>query len=137
MEIKTKWIWIINITTVVFVVGFVMYSIGHGVGRVEGYMDRKSEENWTSMEEDIINESQYNFEVMRDLFTPMYNDSVTVENAGYIETIYDWSNNTIVEEGGWAFWVNHSRVLSSFYFENKCCYKILFPTWGRIRLMEC
>ena len=47
---------------------------------------------------------------MRDLFTPAYNDTVTVEPAGY--------------DDGWLFWVNHSRVLNSFYFNNQKDYLI-------------
>lgn len=50
----------------------------------------------------------------RDLFTPMNNDTVIVENAGY--------NN------GWLFWINHSRVLNSFYFPDQQNYLIRINT---------
>ena len=64
------------------------------------------------IEADIISDSQYNFQVMRDIFTPMYNDSVTVENTGY--------------DNGFCFWVNHSKVLNSYYFENMQNYLMRF-----------
>ncbi len=93
-------------------------------------------EEFKEIEKDIINESVYNFGVMQDLFTPMYNDSVTVENAGYIETVWDWDNNSKISEGGWCFWVNHSRILDSYWFENKISYKVVIPIFGKIFLME-
>ena len=78
---------------------------------------------FTEIEKDIISDSQYNFEVMRDLFTPMYNDSVTVVSAGY--------------DGGWCFWVNHSRVLNSYFFDNMQSYKIRFSSlFGKIELIN-
>jgi len=64
------------------------------------------------IENDIISDSQYNFQVMRDIFTPMYNDSVTVESAG-------WDN-------GFCFWVNHTQVLNSYYFPDANCYLMRF-----------
>jgi len=64
------------------------------------------------IEADIISDSQYNFQVMRDIFTPMYNDSVTVENAGY--------------DNGFCFWVNHTQVLDSYYFDDANDYLMRF-----------
>ena len=69
-------------------------------------------ETFKEIENDIVSDSQYNFQVMRDIFTPMYNDSVTVENAGY--------------DKGWMFWVNHSKVLNSYYFEDMNNYLMRF-----------
>lgn len=89
------------------------------------------EEKWT-YDENVVK----NYYIMRDLFTPMYQDTVTIENAGFKPTVYDWENNTKISEGGMMFWVNHSRVLSSFYFEDKNCYKILIPNNGEIELIN-
>lgn len=75
------------------------------------------------IEDEIISDSQYNFQVMRDLFTPQYNDSVTVESAGYIN-------------GNWCFWVNHSSVLNSYYFDDLNSYKVAFPWDGKIFLIK-
>jgi len=59
----------------------------------------------------------------RDLFTPMNNDNVTVENAGY--------------DAGWLFWVNHSRTLNSFYFPDQQNYLIKINAIdGDIELLE-
>ena len=91
---------------------------------------------WQEIEKNIISDSQYNFQVMRDLFTPMYNDSVTVKAAGYEPAVYDWNNNSIVSEGSWCFWVNHTHVLNSYYFDNMKCYKVLFPNSGRVKVIE-
>lgn len=91
---------------------------------------------YTGIESDLVNESVYNFGVMRDLFTPMYNDTVVIEWIGYKSAVYDWGNNTKLSEGGYVFWVNHSRVLDSFYFEDAKCYKVLFPTWGHIEILQ-
>jgi Na+-transporting NADH:ubiquinone oxidoreductase subunit NqrB len=67
----------------------------------------------------ICNEKWMKF---RDLFTPMYNDSVTIESAGY--------NN------GWLFWVNHSRVLNSFYFDNQQSYLVVITVDGYIEMIN-
>lgn len=69
------------------------------------------------------NISDFNFEVMRDLFTPMYNDTVTVEHAEYIYGID-------------VFWVNHTRVLNSWFFDDKESYKVAFPLFDKIYLIE-
>lgn len=80
-------------------------------------------DNFKEIEDDIISDSQYNFQVMRDLFTTQYNDSATVENAEY--------------DNGFCFWVNHSRVLNSYYFENMNNYLVRFPrTTGRIEVLN-
>jgi len=80
------------------------------------------ENYYESEEKKSISEGQYNFQVMRDLFTPMYDDSVTVENAGYKE--------------GWLFWVNHTQVLNSYHFSNMKSYLVKIPTMGKIELIN-
>jgi len=80
------------------------------------------ENYYESEEKKSISEGQYNFQVMRDLFTPMYDDSVTVENAGYNK--------------GWLFWVNHTQVLNSYYFSNMNSYLVIIPEMGKIELMN-
>jgi len=102
--------------------------------QVEG--NQISWEGWKEIENKIISDSQYNFQVMRDIFTPIYNDTVTVENAGYKSTVYDWDNNSVISEGGWCFWVNHTQVLNSYYFDNRMSYKVLFPSWGHIEVIN-
>lgn len=80
-------------------------------------------ETWQEIEADIIDDSTYNFQVMRDIFTPMNNDNVTVENAGY--------------DNGWVFWVNHSRVLYSYHFKNMNDYLMRFnSSTDRIELVK-
>lgn len=107
------------------------------INYLEQFEPADSDIDWmVEWEKEILEDSQYNFQVMRDLFTPMYNDTVTVEPAGYKSAEYDWENCTKISEGGWMFWVNHTVVLSSYYFENVKSYKVLFPTDGKIELIE-
>jgi hypothetical protein len=72
-----------------------------------GCMEKTTPENNNVVETDT-------WMLYRDLFTPMNNDTVIVENAGY--------NN------GWLFWINHSRVLNSFYFPDQQNYLIRINT---------
>ena len=89
-----------------------VFGVIHGEQSVPDFMEI----------DDLISDESYNFQVMRDLFTPMYNDSVTVENAEY--------------DDGFCFWVNHTRVLNSYFFDNMKVYHVRIPTWGRIELIK-
>lgn len=82
-------------------------------------------------------ESTDNYLLMRDIFTPMYNDTVTIKQAGYRLTEYEWINNTKIKEGGYLFWVNHTcDYFTSFYYDDAKNYKILIPTDGKIIVLE-
>jgi len=83
-------------------------------------------DTWKSIGNNIIDDSVYNFQAMRDLFTPMYNDTVTVTPMGYRLTEYNWTTNTVIKPGGWMFWVNHTRELWSYNFEDAYNYLVLF-----------
>ena len=108
------------------VIGICVLAIGiFIIALISGFFsiqptEHSSECKECNIETDV---NQYNFQVMRDLFTPMYNDTVTVENAEY--------NN------GYCFWVNHTRELKSYYFSNAHSYLVLFNrTTDRLELLK-
>ncbi|MCK4821303.1 hypothetical protein KA005_36390 [bacterium] len=108
------------------------YKQGYYDGFVKGQneLNETNRAFWLS----ITDETSENFYRMRDLFTPMYNDSVTVEKAGYISGYESLTGSWI--SGGVSFWVNHTRVLNSYYFEDKQSYRVVFPMSGMIYVVN-
>lgn len=71
------------------------------------------------------NDEEYNFRVMRDIFTTSgFDDTIKIECIGYHQF------------GGFVYWVNHSQVCNSFFFNDMHDYKILIPLNGRIQLLN-
>lgn len=77
-----------------------------------------------------------NYLLMRDVFTPMYDDTVTINYIDYKDAVYDWINNTKISDGGYIYWVNHTNMLYSFYYDDAMNYKVLIPTDGKIRVLD-
>lgn len=101
------------------------FSVALYTGINVGY--NKGQERLNDMNMDFWleqeSESQYNFEVMRDLFTPSgYNDTVTIVHAPEV----NWS---------FTYWVNHSNICNSFFFDNMKSYHVLFPMWGKLEVL--
>ena len=96
---------LITIISIIFIAGFLVYY-----------------EKVNELEIHNVDETN-KWMLYRDLFTPMNNDTVTIENAGY--------------DNGWLFWVNHSRVLDSFYFPDQQNYLIKINSLdGDIEILE-
>lgn len=74
-----------------------------------------------AVEESFNPDTHGNYMKMRDLFTPCsWNDTVTISFAGEYWEGFNCTSNT--------FWVNHSNVCDSFYFDDFCCYRVGVPT---------
>ena len=107
-------------------------SLEYNQGYYDGFVKGQNELNetnrafWLS----ITDKDSENFYRMRDLFTPMHNDTVTVEKARYISGYESVTGEWI--SGGISFWVNHTQILNSYYFEDKQSYRVVFPSSGLI-----
>ena len=100
------------------------FTDGYNIGYQEGYNKGYLMGNATMV--DVLDHSFYR---MRDLFTSMPNDTVTVETAGYLSDRWHIENGTAqyrIRDGGYCFWVNHSQVLSSYFFDDQRSYLVLF-----------
>lgn len=124
------------IILLVFGTGVITKESNYNQGYYDGFVKGQNELNetnrafWLS----LTDEGSENFMIMRDLFTPMHNDTVTVEKAGYISGYESLTGSWI--SGGVSFWVNHTQVLNSYYFEDKQVYRVVFPMSGMIYVVD-
>ena len=99
-------------------IGYTYNNILYNTGYENGYYDG------------MFSSEDGNYAKMRDIFTPCSsNETVTITNSDFF----------ISEENGrsgYTFWVNHTQICHSYYFNNSISYKVVIPSVGDIYVLE-